>query len=101
MRENVEWFYLSHRHCPLPGKEAAMRRLLVAGLAVVLVGCGKEASFNGKPVSQWRNELKSTDVQARRQAALALSEIGSKARAAAEDLGAALEDSDEQVRINA
>src|SRR5262249_55245928 len=78
-----------------------MKRLLVIALVVSLAGCGKEATYKNKTVSEWRQDLRDASPQVRREAAQALAEIGVKAKAAVPDLGEALGDSDDQVRVQA
>ena len=46
-----------------------MKRLVVLGLAVLLAGCSKEAVYNGKTVTQWRQTLQEPSPQARQEAA--------------------------------
>src|SRR4051812_26415721 len=78
-----------------------MRKLALFCAAAMLVGCGKEASHQGRTVSEWRKDLRDADPGKRRAAAAALGEIGPKAKAAVPDLAAALKDADAQVRVSA
>src|SRR5688572_21122252 len=78
-----------------------MRTLALFGVAVLLVGCGKEASHQGRTLNEWIKELRDPNPVARRNAANALGELGPKAKPAVPDLGTALKDADDQVRINA
>src|SRR5262245_18075123 len=53
--------------------------VLCAGCAS---GCGSEPEYGGKPLSQWIKQLKSSDYNARWEAAEALGHFGSEAKAA-------------------
>ncbi len=77
-----------------------MRKLLILGLTVLSLGCGKkEPLHQGKPASHWVQELRSPDAKARRSAASALAAL--KAKAAVPDLAVALKDADAGVRAAA
>src|SRR5436190_1644907 len=80
-----------------------MKKLLCVIVTLLPVGCGsKEASWNGKPESSWRESLlDSDDVAARREAAKALGELGSKAKESVPELITALKDNDGKVRREA
>jgi HEAT repeat protein len=76
-----------------------MKKLLVFGLALVVVGCQPEKVHKGKRVSLWIEELKEGAWPSDRwRAALAVGEIGPEARAAIPHLIAALRDNDATVR---
>ena len=66
------------------------RHLTLVALAALTAGCGKEAAHNGKPVTAWRQDLRSPDANARREAAAALGTIGTGAKSAVPDLAALL-----------
>jgi len=69
--------------------------LFFGGWFLGLAGCGREPSYQGKPLTYWKAELRSGDVQRRQQAMDALSEIGRPGVPALVDL---LEDKDRQIR---
>ena len=77
------------------------RSFVLCCMVVMSYGCGKEATHRGKGVAQWRESLRESDPQARREAAEALGKIGPRAKAALPELSAALKDSDDGVRTQA
>src|SRR6516165_1138924 len=53
--------------------ENIMRQIVVLGLALVLLGCGKkEPLHKGKPASYWREALNGQDPKERREAIVAM-----------------------------
>jgi HEAT repeat protein len=76
-----------------------MKKLLVLGLALVLLSCQPEKVHKGKRVSLWIQDLKEGPWPSDRwRAALAIGEIGPEARAAIPHLIKALQDHDDIVR---
>ena len=77
-----------------------MRHILVLGLTLVIVGCGKkEPLHKGKPASYWREALQGQDPKERREAINALG--GLKVKDAMPDLIALLKDPDTDIRSRA
>ena len=74
-------------------------------IGLLLIGCIKEesaeAAFQGKPVSHWIRMLKDKDASSRRKAAIALGEIGPRAREGVPALTQALRDQDAEVHYRA
>ena len=59
-----------------------MKKLIVVSLTVLVVGCTKkEPVYKGKSVSDWHQSLRDDNVMIRRQAAVALGELGPDAAA--------------------
>jgi HEAT repeat protein len=80
-----------------------MKRLvLVAGITLMLLGCGSEPTFEGRPVRYWKQQLKSNDYMARHRACTMLYTAGSPhADEAVPDLITCLHDPEFLVRIEA
>src|SRR3954466_10362435 len=77
------------------------RTFVLVTFAALFTGCGKEPVHDGKPLSSWREQLRSPDVNARRAALGAIGTIGPDAKKAVPDLAALLKDADEKVRVDA
>src|SRR5258707_13524566 len=89
-----------HSYIDPGGGPIRMRKLIILGLAVLLVGCGpKEPLHKGKPASYWTQALQDPDAQTRREAAGALAAL--KAKAAVPELITALKDKDDEIRAKA
>jgi HEAT repeat protein len=73
--------------------------LCLAALARSGAADTEEPSFRGRPLSDWVKELKAPEAEMRRQAAVALSQMGPAAKPAVNDLGNALKDEDATVRL--
>src|SRR4051812_21588682 len=78
-----------------------MKKLVVVALLLALAGCSKKPLHKGKSADEWAQALRDSDVQARREAAAALAELGPHARGAVLILADALRDTDDQVRVKA
>jgi HEAT repeat protein len=75
-----------------------MKRLLIVCLLLVLAGCEREATFQGRPTSHWIEDLKNPSYMARVRAANALGNIGPEARKAIPDIIPLLDDREFLVR---
>jgi HEAT repeat protein len=75
-------------------------QVLLAGLVVLLVGCGKTPATlaHGKPVSHWVHALNDTDVRVRKKAVAALGNVGPVDPAAIPALIGAVKDQNAKVR---
>ena len=74
--------------------------LLACALAA-RAAAGEEPRYKDRPLSAWLEDLHSRDARVRRAAADVLGKLGPIAAAAVPALQAALEDDDQDVRINA
>src|SRR5438128_302979 len=70
---------------------------LTFGLATAML-CAQQASFLGKPVARWVEDLNSSDARVRRGAAFALGKAGGEALSAAPQLVRVLKDPAAPVR---
>jgi HEAT repeat protein len=75
-----------------PGKVCATVLLLMCG-------CTPEPVYNGRPLSYWKQELKSNEMIARYRAAGVLREVGPKARIAIPELIDCLHDEEVHVVV--
>jgi HEAT repeat protein len=75
-----------------------MKKLVVVGVLALLIGCGREAVFQGKKTSAWIAQLKDKDTAVRQDAIRALGQMGP---AVVPALVAALNDENSDVRIGA
>jgi hypothetical protein len=79
-----------------------MRKVVIALLAVLSAGCSREeAAVGGKKAADWAPALRAKDPRARREAALALANLGPDANSAVRELADALKDRDPYVRAKA
>ena len=77
-----------------------MKQVLVAGLLVLLAGCGRAQPTlaHGKPVSDWVETLRHPDARERRKAAEVLGNVGAADPAVVPALAGAVKDRDPVVR---
>ena len=76
----------------MPGK-------VCATILLLLCGCTPEPVYNGRPLSYWKQQLKSNEMIARYRAAGVLREVGPKARIAVPELIDCLHDEEVHVVV--
>jgi HEAT repeat protein len=77
-----------------------MKHILIAGLVVLLAGCGRAQPTlaHGKPVSDWVAALQHPDARQRKKAAEVLGNVGAADPAVVPALAGAVKDRDPAVR---
>lgn len=78
--------------------------LLLAVSTSLCAGCGNQPVFSGRPLAEWRTQLKDSNAEYRREALLAIGAIASRSNSAAKiipDLATALNDSSKSNRMTA